>query len=178
MQAKTLKVHCNPYLHLDHEGRPAGAFPEEFNPRAPGRNYVGAFRRSRETEKAVTMARFTVQPAKHEHWFDFVAEAVVVPNTIYYQRAVKTGELIAADPETCVAVGLHKNHHAPVADVLAQHRAKAAANWKTHYGEEIAIADPFAWQKKEATGSATPASPTPVLVNAEPAKTIVKESSK
>lgn len=94
-----LKVFPNPYKQLDHKGRPSSVLP--YEPEGNGittfdaRRFVGAQLKSKILQTfAPGDARQTVQ----DNWYEFGDEAVEVPDTPYYRRAILQGDLIAADP--------------------------------------------------------------------------------
>lgn len=98
---RTLRVYPNPYHHLDHEGRPCGVLPWE--PEGDGvttfdsRRFVGA------TLQAVITKKFPKGDARQteqDTTFIFSDEAVQVNDTPYYRRAIKSGEIFAADADT------------------------------------------------------------------------------
>ncbi len=102
-----LKVWPNPFLQIDHEGRPNGVLP--YEPEGDGvrtfdsRRFVGAHL------KAVILEEFpkgdprqTVQDTT----FEYEEVAVEVKNTPYYRNALKDGSLFAADEKTARLAGI------------------------------------------------------------------------
>jgi hypothetical protein len=148
---KTLRVHPNPYLHLDHEGRPAGACP--FDPDehdGSSLRYVGATRVTTETRREDPRRGITAQ---HDYTWEFSKEAVVVPATDYYRRAIRSGELLAADVETFVEAGGAREHFIEHPHALRHSKHGACARHKANHGEhpEAALAH---WADAPATADA------------------------
>lgn len=130
MPAKTLRVLPNPYLHLDHEGRPSSAVPVDPG-HNPGRAWVGA-------HLCVTVLTKDKQgfATDQDTWFEFdLAEPAEVPNTHYYAHAVRHGQLIAADEATARTVG---RKFADPATTLAESKVAAAKRFAAHYPDEDA----------------------------------------
>lgn len=170
----TLSVYAVPYIALDHEGRPAGAFPHEPQflgglPADVAVRHVGAVRTvGKELRKA--QGNLT---AHHEHLFDFgdAPEPVLVENTDYYRRAIKQRELIAADVESWIAAGCERQTFVDPRLALLWARDGAQAKHVAHYGEESphvarhwadhhkVTADALAQKREEAAAKARAAQP-------------------
>lgn len=147
--AKTLRVYANPYLHLDHEGQPAGACPCDPDEHTPERRFVGAKLKADLIRKADKSKGIS---AKHRISFEFSDEAQTVPDTAYYRAAVNSGELIAADLDTAKACGfVEKSFRDPKA-VLADAKKAACDAFKAATGDPPAFAKP-APKKAEKDGN-------------------------
>lgn len=125
-----LMVLANPWIHLDHLGRPAGACPMDLPPGQKG--YVGASI-DRESTQILDM------PGKHElrsHVQDtvwkFSSDPQPVPCTPFYIARLRTGELFPADMATAKAAGLKA--FMPPAEALAKAKADAAKAWDAEHG--------------------------------------------
>jgi hypothetical protein len=128
----TVRVYPNPYVHLDHEGRPAGACPADPAHQPDRRAWVGA---TLDREKTV----MTDEPAPGERRsptqvtvFAFRAEVVELPDTPYYLDRIRDGELFAADARTASMVGI------PFVDpaaLLRRARERAEGAWRALYEE-------------------------------------------
>ena len=120
-----LRVFPAPYLCFDHVGRPAGAFPHEpkFDGGAPADDAVHHVGASRVVGRLLRKAAGNLT-AHHEHLFHFGAQPegapasevpvdksrgpgdpILVENSEYYRKAVKTHQLYAADLETWETAG-------------------------------------------------------------------------
>lgn len=103
---RTLKVLPNPWLYIDHKGRPAGRVPFQqptngtYDPRAVGARYA-------DNPQLVSAARKDVPLAQdvHDLIVEYETSPVEVKNSDYYRRRIMAGELIAADRESFVAAG-------------------------------------------------------------------------
>ena len=130
---RNLRVYANPYLAFDHEGRPASPVP--FEPDMDNGDthvrYVGATRHVTELRKANENLGI---PALHDHAWDFSPEPQLVPNTDYYRRAVKSGELIAADVQSWTASGCDARLFAEPKTRLRYQKAGAQASHRAHHG--------------------------------------------
>lgn len=130
--ATTLRVLANPWLHLDHEGQPAGACPCDPDEHTPERRFVGAKLQAKLLREADLEKR---QLARHRITFAFDESAQDVPNTAYYRATVNSGELIAADPATAKLCGFRAESFRDPQAVLAEARAAAFDNFKASYDE-------------------------------------------
>lgn len=171
---KLLSVVANPYIHLDHMGRPAGACPELFDGKAPRRKWIGCKLVAVQTKAAVTASATnaegqtvvaTDEDAEHDVTFEYETDpatgepaVVKVPNDPYYRGAILRHELFAADEETWRACGMRAGF-TPPSEMLKHHETGATARYVQHYGEEYAdeVKAP-AWQKHKKAGDA-PAAP-------------------
>jgi hypothetical protein len=136
-QPKTLNVVANPFCHLDHEGRPAGAAQREPNPHVHSADifYVGAVRKFRQIDAG--KPALGIAPIE-EYTFEFSPDAVPVANSDYYRRLVKSRELLAADKESWVAAGADPATYVDPKTALAHAKAGAIAQHKAAHGEEPA----------------------------------------
>jgi hypothetical protein len=143
----TLRVYPNPYVHLDHEGRPAGACPVDPAHQPDRRAWVGA---SLDREKTV----ITDEPQAGERRsptqvtvFAFACEVQELPASAYYLDRLRDGELIAADAATARMAGVA---FIPPRTALACARERAELAWRALYGDEPApgLAD-FAFEPSE-----------------------------
>lgn len=122
-QPTLLRVHANPYAHLDHEGRPDGRVlldPEHHNPYASDtepRRYVGC---ALDTEKT-TILKKAPRGANGEMLsgsydlqdtvWKFSAEPQLVPMTAYYLDRLRDRELLPADAATARHANLPFVHY-------------------------------------------------------------------
>lgn len=236
----TLRVLPNPYCHLDHEGRPAGACPADALDHV---RYV-ATKVTRESPRGRTKASYVDKQARqhvaarrvavvvgtqaqdttlggggdaHDLFFDFdhpidpvtiTAEmgdeqrvklvddakaaahakgpmAAVVPLTPYYVRAVKSGELLAADAKTAKLCGFRVKDFRDPAELLAEEKAGAIARWKAHHDEEpeATVAHWAAWhaakaaERKAKADLEAPPKPTPASTTSAPASAPTTDSA-
>lgn len=146
-----LRVVPNPYLHIDEHGRPAGAVPQGHgsyrdNERHPDplqrfepRRHIGAERTS---TRLAADRTYRVGPHKivkhgaHDHAWSFSSEAVSVPSTVYYHRAIKAGDLFAADLKTWVAAGGDPRLFQGPDEKLAQAKEGAIARFVAMHGAD------------------------------------------
>lgn len=108
---KKLKVFPNPWVYIDHNGRPAGRLPPDPYEDSPSARSIGATMTDVvEVQKPMVMRvagmDLEVNPAQHEHRITYSREAVEIPNTPYYRNAIKCLDLIAADAETAAVSGV------------------------------------------------------------------------
>ncbi len=124
-KVKTLLVFANPYLHLDHEGRLAGRCQAEPSPTPGDLRFVGA---SFHPATDASVVKFPQGDPRGSHAqdtvFDFAVEAASVEVSAYYHQKLRSGELLAADPD-----GMPPWHD------LARARNAAIQNFKAHYGD-------------------------------------------
>lgn len=134
--AETLRVVCNPFAHLDHLGRPAGACPCDPVGHTPDRRWVGAriHERTTLTEK-LSREDASVRSAAQNTEFDFTPDVQTIPKTPYYLDRLRDGELLAADAMTARAAGLP---FVEPSTALAIAKTTAIASWAAHYGSEPA----------------------------------------
>ena len=123
---KTLTVYANPYLHLDHEGRLAGACQLDPTHAGGELRHVGA---SLHEEHTKIVEVFDEGDARGTHNQDtvhaFSAEPMTLPRSPFHIDRVRDGELLLAD-----AGGK------PPWLALAKARIAALALWVAHYTEE------------------------------------------
>ncbi len=131
--AKTLRVYANPYQHLDHEGRPANACPCDPDNHTPDRRFVGATIKATKTEEADPKLG---KEARYDRFFEFTEEKVEIPNTDYYRRAIKSGQLIAADEETAKLCGFYKGEYLDPKAVLETEKKEALKRFRAERGED------------------------------------------
>lgn len=132
-----LRVYANPYFHIDHLGRPAGAVvvPHYL---AAVRDYVGAcLTVLSEIAKAPTVKigdrTFETGAANHDRQFAFAAGIVEIPNIPEFRMAVKGGELVAADAPTAAICGLVKFEKPE--DALRRLKAEGIVEFDSRNGE-------------------------------------------
>jgi hypothetical protein len=115
-----MKVYCNPYCHLDHKGRLAGACPMEPTHRAGERSYVCA-----DMAMAGKVVRKNDPRGDREDYvFAFTAEPMSIdadPGWYYMQRA-RSGEVFAP------------RDGKPPMDAWLKARAEAVAAWTAQAG--------------------------------------------
>lgn len=161
-----LKVMVNPYAAVDEHGRPCGAVlldPTDIekgghrnyardNPKDgkwEPREFVGASRKARRlsTKPPRTIRLKDRKGRQHIHTFrvrhdytwEFSKVAVEVPNTQWYQRLLKTGELLAADVTTWTLAGGDKTLFVEPAQRLAWAKEGAIHHLvAAHYPEALA----------------------------------------
>lgn len=147
-----LRVVCNPFVALDHDGVPAGLFPFEPDHANGARRWVGAIvDRSRsgpvkpppgqkapmtfvQTNAKGGRGTSMVQVDIHRHLFAFDIGPQRVPNTAHYRKGVLHGDIFAADLASSQDLG--QARFIPPAQALAAARDKAIAEWKASYGSE------------------------------------------
>lgn len=134
--ARTLRVFPNPYLHVDAEGRPVAVVPvEPTNQNDVGGGYVGATLKFVKTFIAPKSNHPNVrmpQQDMQETWFEFDDEPVTVPDTIYYRRAIMSGELISADEKTSRTMCRPKHVEPSVVLGASKERARKALKDLAH----------------------------------------------
>lgn len=125
-----LQVYPNPYAHLDHKGRLAGACSREaeHDVRPGDRRWVGA---SLDAEKCSGKERGAgdIRSPATDVVFTFETTKQRVPDTKHARDRIREGSLIVADEETAEAIGVR--YEDPRA-VLARARAGALHTWKEH----------------------------------------------
>ena len=111
---KMLRVAVNPFVHIDHEGRPAAAVGYDPVYHSPDRRHVAAKHAAELVEARhpvdVRLATGDDRLSKHDIWFEFDAEPQTLPDTDHYRRAMRPGlqgpALLPADEATAKACGL------------------------------------------------------------------------
>jgi hypothetical protein len=104
VKAQSLRVRPNPWIFIDHKGRPAGRVAVEqpkghYDPRTVG-SRIGE---AKLVAKAAGNAMLSHDV--HDIVIEYDTEPVVVANTPYYRRRIMGGELIAADRDSFIAAG-------------------------------------------------------------------------
>ena len=112
---KLLRVVANPFVAVDHEGRPAAAVGCDPLYHTPDRRHVGARHAaellvSRNPVDAVKVSGDDRLPI-HDIWFEFDHEVQVVPDSHHYRRQLdpsKGGQpaILPADKATADKIGL------------------------------------------------------------------------
>jgi hypothetical protein len=131
MAKKFLLAYPNPFIHLDHDGYPAGACPCDM-PEHVGmttRRWVGA-----ELDPAATMLleKLTEEErryrdARQQTRFLFTfSEPTKLPVTEYYKDRLRHGEILPADADSARLGGID---FMPPAQALAQAKTDACAKW-------------------------------------------------
>ena len=125
-QPRTLRVYPNPYLHIDADGRPVAALPiEPAHNNDTGHRRVGMVLKHALISKA---DRLSPQQDMQETWFEPADELpVTVPETAYYQAAIRDGSVIPADEATSRA---SSKPHVDPAIALAKQRDLAVERLK------------------------------------------------
>jgi len=135
LPVKTLSVYSNPWAATDHEGRPSGAFPHDVSLPGMAGRYVSATMQAIETQPQVTRTIGTMTEilnhAQHDRTWDFSDQAVTVPNSPYYMRAIKDGTLFPANEQTAQQAGLKLLSRA---GYLKAARAAAKAEFDAMHG--------------------------------------------
>jgi hypothetical protein len=167
MPKRTLRVYPNPYVFIDHEGRPAGAFDMDPVGHNPDAKKIGISGHTSKTIEERHAARGDDRHSLHDLVNQYSAEIQEIPDGdgvrlgasqharmgILHGSRVKEvrdekgavvqrvlelpGALICADQGTADAVGI------PFADPMAMlraARAKAIEDWLANYGEPPAFA--------------------------------------
>lgn len=107
MRLKMLLVLANPWLYIDHKGRPAGVVPKEPSAGTnDSREFVGAKLCPKRTRITKKLGRGELRSAPQDTVWLFAKEPVKVPNTPYYRRHVQRGDLVAGDEATAKACGV------------------------------------------------------------------------
>lgn len=149
----TLRVVANPFVCLDHEGRPSAAVPFDPSFHSPDRRHVGA-RHAAEVLEARkpptilqvrdgmggTTARIEGDSREtiHDIWFTFESEAQTVPLTPHYREMMRPGggdgaALIPADEKSARLAGVPFR---PPHEVILETAKLKAEQWaKEHDGE-------------------------------------------
>ena len=107
MAKRTLKVYANPWLHVDHEGRPCCTVElEEFSGR-----WVGARPTITASGEALTVGGLTGYlggDATHDVVWDFDSAPQEVPDTGYYRDRIREGALILVDASDAAKLGIQR----------------------------------------------------------------------
>ncbi len=129
LKPRTLNVVANPWMHIDSQGRPAGACPMDLPPGVQG--FVGASV-SREHTKILRKGSHYQDHVQDTVW-EFDLSPQVVPDTPYYRGRLRTGEILPADEKAARAAG-HASFTKPE-DALAKARERAIAEFDAAYGK-------------------------------------------
>jgi hypothetical protein len=126
-----LKVYPNPWVYIDHRGRPAGRLPPDPHEDSPSAGPVGAaltevVEIKKATQMRVAGVDMETSQAQHDHRFVYSKVPVSIPNTPYYRYAVKCGDLVAADSKTASLCGIKFED---AEKVLAKAKADAVAKF-------------------------------------------------
>lgn len=139
----TLVVWANPYLVLDHLGRPAGACSRERLPMHvnshPG--YIGCECVASAPEKLPPGHAGT--PDQDTCWH-FSRQPVTVPDNPYYRQKLRYGEVFPADEKTARTCGMK---FVPLDEAVSAAKAAAVARWESYFGEKPEDVDPYARPK-------------------------------
>jgi hypothetical protein len=135
VQKRTLSVQPNPWLYIDHKGRPAARVAVEqptngtYDPRTVGSRIADA--------KLVSSAPKGAPLAHdiHDLEVEYSKEPVEVRNSAYYRRAVMDGELVAADRESFVAAGGSPRDFESYRDHIEKKRVAAIKQFDLENGE-------------------------------------------
>lgn len=136
-----LRVLPNPWVYIDHKGRPAGRFPYEGTSgvASDGRT-IGSHIASAEEVKAAKSVRiagfmFQLSAADHDIQIAYSDEPVTVPNTPYYRKAISSGQLIAADVQTANICGIASKNFESYAKHIDSKRDSAMAEFDAANGD-------------------------------------------
>lgn len=134
---RTLKVLPNPWLYIDHKGRPAGRVPYEqptngtYDPRTVGSRFA-------DNPELVSAGRKDVPLGQdvHDTVVEYEKDPVEVANSVYYRRRIMAGELIAADRDSFVAAGGSAKGYDDHVKHLQTKKAEAIAEFDLRNGED------------------------------------------
>jgi hypothetical protein len=111
-----LKVYANPWLHVDHEGRPCCAVERTGSPEIAGEingRWVGATPKVSVKGECITVGTLTGYAgadAEHEVTWDFSADVQLVPNFGaaggYYRDRIREGALVLENDADAKRLGL------------------------------------------------------------------------
>ena len=126
-----IRVYPNPYVYIDHLGRPAGRLPFDGFEHSPSAGFVGASVTDIvKVKSAMTMRvagiEMEVKPAQHDMRITYSADPVEIPKTHYYLDAIRRQDLIAADQETARLAGVKFEDPKKV---LATYRSEAISRF-------------------------------------------------
>ena len=135
VQKRTLSVLPNPWLYIDHKGRPAARVAVEqpvngtYDPRTVGSSIAAA--------QLVSAARKDAPLSQdiHDLEIQYSKEPVEVRNTPYYRRAVMDGELVAADRDSFVAAGGKPREFEGYLEHIEKKKAAAIKQFDVENGE-------------------------------------------
>jgi hypothetical protein len=133
---KMLSVVPNPYLVLDHEGRPSCVV--RYDP-AFGRKgevtYVGATLAREKISRDDTQGRHDLDD-RHALWditYKYSMTPLSIENTDYHLARIREGSILAADEATAKFAGVE---FVDLAKALDMAKAKAVADWKADHEDE------------------------------------------
>lgn len=159
----TLRVYPNPYVLLDHEGRPASAVLKDphldhaYGSDTESRVFVGAVREPKETKAA---GRHT--PAEYDYTWTFSTDPVVLPLTPYYRQHILVGDLVAADVATWKTIGQDASTFVDAKAKLAAAKDAAIGRHAREYGEDAVPEETHAhWAEFHAPAKSPSAPATP-----------------
>lgn len=137
--AKFFLVYPNPFIHMDHDGYPAGVCHCDLLEHVGNvRKWVGARLDQDQTtpleklSKEETGYRFARQQTRFS--FDF-SEPTRVPVTEYYRDRLRGGEILPADAATHKLAGL-EGDFVPARQALAKAKEEALKLWRANYGPD------------------------------------------
>jgi hypothetical protein len=136
--SKKLKVHPNPWVYIDHLGRPAGRLPFDGFEHSQSPGSVGAsITDVKQIQSAMVMRvagrDLEVNPAQHDTRITYSKDAVEIPNTAYYRDALRRLDLVSADKETAQEAGLKFEDPAKV---LAKYKDEAIERFNAETAED------------------------------------------
>ena len=151
VKSPTLKVRPNPWIYIDHRGRPAGRVAVEqpkghYDPRTVGSRIGSA------NLVAKAVGNSMLAHDVHDIEIEYDADPVVVANTPYYRRRIMSGELIAADRDAFTAAGGRPKDFEEHVKHVADKKAAAIAQFELENGEGAFEA--LAEQRKSAADQA------------------------
>lgn len=115
MAKKHLFVYPNPFIHLDHDGYPAGACPCDMLEHVSEtvRKFVGA---SLDGKNTFLLEKLSIEEAQYRNArqqtrfvFDLSAPTML-PVTEYYKDRLRAGEILPADERTAIIAGVKYVH--------------------------------------------------------------------
>ena len=138
LPSKKLRVFPNPWVYIDHLGRPAGRLPFDAFEHSQSPGAVGAEICDVKLVAAATVMRVAgraleVQFPQHDTRIKYTRDPVSIPASNYYRDAVKRGDLVAADQETAALCGVT---FTDPAKALANAKAEAVAKFNAETGED------------------------------------------
>lgn len=147
MPKEILKVYANPWLHVDHEGRPACAVRRSDSPDIPGElpsRFVGAVPKVTVKGEQVTVGTLTgtLGGEQHEVEWEFSEEVQTVPlygsARNYYLQCIRERSLVLANPADARRLGIKIWFPDGKQDFVPAGKAALAAPPDNSLEEEIA----------------------------------------
>lgn len=134
MGKRQFLVYPNPFIHLDHDGYPAGATPCDMHEHVGlVRKWVGAELDTEQTKPIEKFEPGDLRTPRQVTRFRFRFDApTALPCTPYYADRIRDGELIPADETTARYVGIAFRDPA---EVLEEAKTKAIDDWKAREEE-------------------------------------------